>query len=273
MFNFIDNTFDLCQTSGLHLSGQVDTAGLAFAVTDDTAAVKALKYLAYPHAVLSYDDMAKELTALFEQEPLLRKSYKSGTWVFFTDKATLIPAAFADIPQLRTCLAYAVPLDELDEIHYRALPEWQAMLVFAVPNPPVNVILKYQPATRFLHQHVQLLSQFNTLPGNDRLVLHLAPLLADVELYRDNTLLLSNTYPFTAFTDIMYYLAFILKQYKLHAGSVTLHYTGALDEQSYHLLRRYYRDVKSVYSFAAGLQMGEQAAIRYHSLLTLPQCE
>jgi hypothetical protein len=273
MFNFIDTTFDPYQTNDLHLSGQVSAEGFAFAVTDELGAVKVLKRLAYPRAVLSHDDEAKELTALFEQEPLLHKTYKSGTWVFFSNKATLIPTAFADIAQLRKCLAYAAPLDELDEIHYRALPALQAMLVFAVPSPAANIILKYQPETRFLHQHVQLLSQFNALEGCDRLVLHLAPPLADVELYRDNTLLLSNTYSFTAFTDVVYYLAFILQQYKLRSDSVTLYYMGAIQEEQYHLLRRYYRDVKSVYAPASGLQVGEEAAITYHSLLTLPQCE
>jgi hypothetical protein len=273
MFNFIDTAFDLTQTSDLHLSGQVSAEGFAFAVTDDFGVVKALKRFAYLRTVLSYDDEAKELAMLFKQEPLLHKTYKSGTWVFFSNKATLIPTAFADLAQLRKCLAYAAPLDELDEIHYRTLPTLQAMLVFAVPSPAANVILRYQPATRFLHQHVQLLSQFNALEDGDRLVLHLAPALADVELYRDNTLLLSNTYSFTAFIDVVYYLAFILQQYKLRSDSVTLYYMGAVQEEQYHVLRRYYRNVKSVYAPAAGLQVSEEAAIAYHSLLTLPQCE
>ncbi|MDR0694333.1 MAG: DUF3822 family protein [Prevotellaceae bacterium] len=273
MFTFIDTTFDCSQTNGLHLSGQVDAEGFAFAVTDGAGAVKALKRLAYPHAVLSYDDEAKELAALFEQEPLLHQTYKSGTWTFFSNKATLIPAAFADTAQLRTCLAYAAPLDELDEIHYRTLPDMQAMLVFAVPSPQANVILKYQPGTRFVHPHVQLLSQFNSLDGHDRLVLHLAPSLADVELYRDNALLLSNTYAFTAFTDVVYYLAFILQQYRLRTHSVTLYYMGAVQAEQQNLLHRYFRNVKSVYTAAAGLQVGAEAAATYHSLLTLPQCE
>ncbi|MDR2359295.1 MAG: DUF3822 family protein [Prevotellaceae bacterium] len=273
MFTFIDTTFDHSQTNGLYLSGQVDAEGFAFAVTDGVGAVKVLKRLAYQHAILSYDDEAKELAAFFEQEPLLRQTYKSGTWAFFSNKATLIPAAFADTAQLRTCLAYAAPLDELDEIHYRALPDLQAMLVFAVPSPQANIILKYQPGTRFLHPHAQLLSQFNALDGHDRLVLHLAPSLANVELYCDDALLLSNTYPFTAFTDVVYYLAFILQQYKLRTHNVTLYYMGAVKEEQQNLLHRYFRNVKSVYTAAAGLQVGEEAAVAYHSLLTLPQCE
>ncbi|MDR2801817.1 MAG: DUF3822 family protein [Prevotellaceae bacterium] len=273
MFTFIDTTFDHCQTNSLHLSGQVDAEGFAFAVTDAAGGVKALKRLAYPHAALSYDDEAKELATLFEQESLLHHTYKSGTWMFFSNKATLIPAAFADIAQLRKCLAYAAPLDELDEIHYRMLPDLQAMLVFAVPSPQANIILKYQPGTRFVHSHVQLLSQFHALEGGDRLVLHLAPSIADVELYRDNALLLSNTYPFTAFTDVVYYLAFILQQYRLRTHSVTLYCMGAIQEEQHNLLHRYFRNVKNVYAPAAGLQVGEEAATTYHSLLTLPQCE
>ena len=273
MFTFVDTIFDYSQTNGLHLSGQVDAAGFAFAVTDDTGMVKALKRLAYPRAVLSYDDEAKELAALFEQEPLLHQTYKSGTWAFLSNKTTLIPAAFADTAQLRTCLGYAAPLDELDEIHYRTLPDLQATLVFAVPSPQAGVILKYQPGTRFVHPHVQLLSQFNDLEGNDRLVLHFTQSLADVELYRDNALLLSNTCPFTAFTDLVYYLVFILQQYKLRTHYVTLYYTGTLQEEQQDLLQRYFRNVKSLYAATAAMQIGMAAAVSYHSLLILPQCE
>jgi hypothetical protein len=273
MFTFIDTTFDHSQTNSLHFSGQVDAEGFAFAVTDDAGAVKVLKRLAYPRAVLSYDDEAKELTTLFEQEPLLSQTYKSGAWTFFSNKATLIPVAFTDTAQLRTCLSYAAPLDELDEIHYRTLPDLQATLAFAVPSPQANVILKYQPGARFVHLHAQLLTQFNTLGMPDRLTLHLAPSMAGVALYRDNALLLSNTYPFTAFTDVVYYLAFILQQYKLRTHNVTLYYTGAVQEEQRHLLRRYFRNIKSVYAAAAGLQVGEEVAATYHSLLTLPQCE
>ncbi|MDR3132775.1 MAG: DUF3822 family protein [Prevotellaceae bacterium] len=273
MFTFIDTAFDPFQTSGLHLSGQVDAEGFSFAVTDDSGAVKVLKRFTYLHAVLSYDDEAKELSTLFDHEPLLHKTYKSSTWVFLTNKATLIPAAFADVAQLRKCLAYTSPLEELDEIHYRALPDLQAMLAFAVPSPPAGVILKYLPGTRFVHQLAHLLSRFQALEGHDRLVLHLAPALADVVLYRDNTLLLSNTCPFTAFTDVVYYLTFILQQYKLRTHHVTLHYMGAVQEEQHNLLRRYFRNVKGVHAPAAGLQIGEEAATAYHSLLTLPQCE
>jgi hypothetical protein len=273
MVHFVDASFFSDQTSAFHLSGQVDAEGLAFAVTEDTGALKVLKRLACPHAVLSYDDWAKELTALFEQEPLLHAMYKSSVWTFLSNKATFIPSAFSDIPQLRKCLAYATPLDELDEVHYRALPDLQAILAFAVPSPPANVILKYQPGTRFLHLHAHLLSHFNTLQGNDRILLHVAPSMAYVELYRNNTLLLSNTCPFVAFTDVVYYLAFILQAYKLRSGSVALYYTGAVEEEQLQLLRRYYKNITSLYSSAAGLQVGEQAAVMYHPLLTLPQCE
>jgi hypothetical protein len=273
MMNFRDTSFDPHQTDMLFLSGQVDLAGFSFAVTDSLSSPKALRKRTYKKAILSADDWAKELETLFEEEPLLQKNYASSTWSFLSNKATLLPEAFVQPEQLRTCLAYAVELDELDEVHYYALPKEQAFSVFAMPSPPVNVILKYQRKARFLHQQAQLISQARRLTGYDRALLHLSASLADVTLYKNGKLVLCNTYPIHAFTDALYHLLFAVKQHQLRPTNVFLYYMGPVGEADHQLLTRYFKHVKEVYNQPASQLIGQPEATAYHSLLTLAQCE
>jgi len=266
-----DKYFDIRQTGNCFLSGQVDLAGFSFAVTDTTGACKALKKLAYRRAVLNYDDWAQELDTLFHDEPLLQSSFKSSAWMLLSNKATLIPNNFVQPGQLRTALEYAVELDELDEIHYRLLPNCDAVSVFAVPSPPAGIISKYQTQTRFLHQQVQLITLANKLAGANRIVLQVTPTLADIVLFADNKLVLSNSYLINTFTDVLYHLLLVTKQLHLLFSQVQLYYTGDIDSKDIQLLHRYYRHVQPLHAEAA--QIDENTATTFHALLTLSQCE
>ncbi len=263
--------FDARQTPDYFLSGQVDLSGVIFAITDRHGACKVLKNLAYLHAIHTYDDWAQELDKLFHQESLLQRTFKSSTWTFLSNKATLIPPDFVQPGQLRTGLEYAVELDELDEIHYRMLPAYQAALVFAVPSPPANVISKYQAHTNFLHQQVQLLSLACALDSANRIVLHVTPSLANMVVFADNKLLLSNSYKVATFTDVMYNLLFVINTLNLQHKPLTLYCTGNIDGKEYQKLRHYFRQILPLCN--ATSQLDEATAATFYTLLTLPQCE
>jgi hypothetical protein len=266
-FTFQRSTENCC------LSGQIDLTGFSYAVTDEQGNCLLIKTVSYPKAVLSHDDWTQAVNAVFLQEPLLSQQYKSTKWVFCSNKATLIPAGCANENHLRTCLEYAAPFDELDEIHYRPLPAHEAVCVFALPNPAVNVILKYQRDAQFFHPQILLLSMAETLDGATKAVLHITPELADVALFAGGRLMLSNTYPVQAFTDVLYNLLAAIKLHSLPLDDFTLYYMGQFTEADENLLRRYFRNTGCLFGNDRFLLMGRENATMYHLLLTLAQCE
>ena len=270
---FNNTYFDAHQTNNYFLSGQVDLTGFSFAITNIDGVCQVLETFTFGRAIVSHNDWAQELDTIFRKEPLLKKKYKLSSWVFLSDKSTLIPELFFAEDQLKTCLNYTSQLNDLDEVHHWKIYEQKAMCVFAVPSTPANIISKYQPNARFLHQQIPLFEQMKNLKGANRALLNVSSSFADVLIFADNKLVLTNTYPVSAFTDVLYNLTFALKTHNLLDCNLTLYCTGILETADENLLRSYYKDVKKLFNKTIRLHIGEKNATAYYSLLTLAQCE
>jgi len=270
---FNNTYFDTHQTDNYFLSGQVDLTGFSFAITNIDGVCQVLKAFVFPRACLSYNDWAKELDAVFGKEPLLKKKYKSSSWIFVSDKSTLIPKTFFDAGQLQSTLQYASQLNDLDEIHHWEIYQHKAICVFAVPSTPANIVSKYQPNARFLHQQIPLFSQMENLKGVTKVLLNLTSSFADIMVYAGNKMVLSNTYAVTAFTDVLYNLTLVLKTLNLSESDTTIYCTGMLETADENLLHNYYKNVKKLFAPTLRLHIGEKNAMTYYSLLTLAKCE
>ena len=260
------------QTDAHCLTAQVDEAGISYAVIDGQGICRLLQRHAFPPAT-SYNDWAEALATTFRDDEWLTKTYRASRWSFLSNKATLIPERLFDAEQLHTCLRYAAPLDELDEIHYRRLPAHEAVCLFAIPNPPANEILRRQPDAQFIHPQEQLLSLLATQDDDNRIALCVTPTLVGMAAFVENKWALSNMYPVRAFTDALYNLLMALKALRLTQDNFTLFYTGQLGEADEELLRRYFPRLRPLYDSDAGVRMGRAHAVGHHLLLTLAQCE
>jgi hypothetical protein len=270
---FSDTDFTVIPTDDYFLSGQMDTAGLSYAVTDDRGHCRLLKTFSYPRAALSYDEWAKELGELFAGEPTLSQSFAASRWSILSNKATLLPDSLVDPEHLRFSLAYAAPLDDLDEIHYHSLPCQELACVFAVPSPPANVITRYLPNTQFFHPQIQLFELAEMLDHPIHALLYVMPKLMSVTFFSKNRLLQSNTYFVDTIHDVLYHLLAITKWYGLAQDAFTLYYMGQVSDDDANLLGRYIKYTECLYDANADRLLGRRQAALYHPLLALGQCE
>ncbi|MDR0729225.1 MAG: DUF3822 family protein [Prevotellaceae bacterium] len=265
------NLNTLRQTDTYCLTAQVDATGLSYAVLDEQGICRLVQ--THPFSLMtSYNDLAQKLNTVFREDEWLTKTYRASRWSFPSNKAMLIPESLFDAEKLCACLRYAVPLDELDEIHYQHLPAYEAVFVFAAPSPPVNEILKCQPEAQFIHPQKQLLSLLAAQEGDNRIALHMSRELVGIAIFVENKLALSNTCPVIAFTDALYNLLMALRAFHLTQDSFTLYYTGQVDDADEELLRRYFPNLRCLYNNHNYIQMGRSRAIMYH-LLTESLCE
>jgi hypothetical protein len=225
----------------------------------------------YSKPVLSYDDLAGELQAIFEKELLLQKKYAAVRCLFLTNKSMLMPYKLLDKEHLRICLERVVDLDELDEIHFKRTAIPDVMAIYAVPSSLAGVVTHYYPDTVFMHQSHPLLSCLATNVEQQRASLYIENELAFIVLFSNHQLVLCNTFPAKNFVDALYYLAFAAKEWKMDPVSLSLYFTGVIDEEHKELLKKYYPLVQFV-SANVPLLVGKVAAIRYQPLLMLHKC-
>ncbi|MDR1681335.1 MAG: DUF3822 family protein [Prevotellaceae bacterium] len=263
------------QTDAYCLAAQVDASGLSYAVIDGEGVCRLLQTHPFSPAA-SYNDWAQTLDTTFREDEWLTKTYAASRWLFPSNKAMLVPESLFDAEKSYACLRYAVPLDELDEIHYRPLPACEAMLVFAAPNPPVNEILKRYPNAQLIHPQESLLSLLAAQDGDNRVALGITRELAGIAVFVGNKLVLSNTCPIRTFTDALYNLLLALNAFHLTQDNFTLYYTGDIGEDGEELLRRYFPRLRELCDSHHHIQLGRPRALIYHLLLTLfthPSCE
>lgn len=272
MLNFVDKSSFVTQADTCYLSIQANLNGFSFCVTTSAAKCIALVQYEYSKPVLSYDDLAGELQAIFEKELLLQKTYAATYCMFLTNKSILMPHDLLDREQLRSCLARVVELDELDEIHFRKTVIPEAVAIFAVPSPLAGVITHYHPDTVFMHQSLPLLSYLSTCVERQRASLYIEGKLATIVLFNNNQLVLSNTFPVESINDALYYLTFAAKEWDIDIAFLSLYFTGAIEEENKEVLKKYFPMVNFV-SGDVSMLVGKMAAVRYQPLLMLHKCE
>lgn len=258
-------------TGDTTLSIQADLNGFSFCVFDNNE--KCLKFKHYAYTTVDYNDLDNEVHNLFRQEELLRLPYKKCYCLFISNKSTLIPAQLFDVQHLRTYLDFVAPLDELDEIHFRQLPVPEAIDVFAVPSPVAAIVHTYQPNTLFLHQSIPLIRLLQAMQLQNGVVLHLSSDIASIALYAEGRLTLSNTFNVHTSADSLYYLSYVLQQWRLSPDNTPIFLSGKFSETDVKLFDKYYPKVTQLNSKAIAFAFGQAAGKDYHLLQQLPLCE
>jgi hypothetical protein len=272
MPKFVSHSFTSAQSEQCNLSIQADLNGFYFYI-NDPATGRCYAYNKYTYAADDYNALDNEIHNLFKQEPLLTQGYKSCFCMFMSNKSILIPSSLFHPDHLRTYLEFVVPFDELDEIHYKTLPAFDAVNVFTIPGPLANIIHAHQTRVVFFNQYIPLIHLLGEQQPHNAILLYLTPTQASFAVYAEGRFVLSNAFSVETFTDAFYYLGYILKQWKLYPASTTVYLSGTVSEDDISLLRRYYPDIRSLYpNDIAGIS-GRGAGMEFQLLPLLSLCE
>jgi hypothetical protein len=193
--------------------------------------------------------------------------------MFMSNKSILIPSSLFHPDHLRTYLEFVVPFDELDEIHYKALPAFGAVNVFTIPGPLANIIHSYQSRVVFFNQDIPLIHLLGEQKPHNAILLYLTPTQASFVVYAEGRFVLSNTFSAETFTDALYYLGYILKQWKLHPASTAVYFSGTVSDDDITLLQRYYPNTKSLYDNTIAGISGRSTGMELRLLPLLGLCE
>jgi hypothetical protein len=272
MSKFVSKFFTPGQSEQCHLSIQADLNGFYFYISNpDTG--KCYAFDKYTYSAVDYNALDHEIHKLFQQEPLLTRRYKNCFCLFVSNKSILIPSTLFQPEHLRAYLEFVVPFDELDEIHYKPLPAFDAVSVFTIPGPLANILHSRQTRVAFFNQHIPLIHLLGQQQPHNAILLHLSATQASFAVYAEGRFVLSNTFPIATFTDALYYSGYILKQWKLQPESTTVYVSGAVSKDDTTLLLRYYPNVKNLYHKEISNIAGPDAGMEFQLLPLLSVCE
>jgi hypothetical protein len=272
MPKFVSKFFTPAQSEQCHLSIQADLNGFYFYISNPTTG-KCFAFDKYTYAATDYNALDHEIHNLFQQEPLLTRRYKNCFCLFVSNKSILIPSSLFHPDHLRTYLEFVVPFDELDEIHYKPLPALDAVNVFTIPGPLANILHSHQTRVTFFNQYIPLIHLLGKQQPHNAVLLYLSLAQASFAVYAEGRFVLSNTFSITTFTDAIYYLGYILKQWKLQPASTTVYVSGGVSKDDVTLLHRYYPNIKNLYHKEIASISGTETGMELQLLPLLGLCE
>lgn len=111
------------------------------------------------------------------------------------------------------------------------LTEWQLFNIYAIPRELHEQLTRKFPAANFCHQASAALKNSHAAPGG-YLQVDFRPNEFSLLAIKNNKLLLSRSFEYSAPEDVIYYLLKTCQQFSLSQNEVQLELSGLIDQQS-----------------------------------------
>lgn len=232
-FSFVDETIDLNRAHSYRLSIQFSLNGFSFSILDLVRG----KYVALKHTSLeqeyTYDQKGKKIQEVFYSDPCLQVGYKKTTVLVVSPKSVLIPSSYFKQKDLIQYFKFNYDLQELEEIHFNYIQDIEAYNIFSLPNPVSNVITEKFINAQFYHQGLPLINYYinNSRSDHTCSALSINEDFIDIAVLYGSRLHLYNSYYWSAYEDIIYYLLYVYKQLNLDVSENELHVNGDLENK------------------------------------------
>ncbi|MFA5325690.1 MAG: DUF3822 family protein [Bacteroidales bacterium] len=153
-------------------------------------------------------------------------------------KYTLIPTSLFKEEQQYKLLSELVQLDENDTVKHIALPDYEAVLVYAVSSSFGYIPVVYDLLTTLnkIHEHNKILVSFRD--GYVHIV-----------MAEGNKLLLCNSFPASDITTAEYFIFYAIKEFQINPEMTTIYFFEEIVDEIRDELFKYFQGVESISVF------------------------
>ena len=227
------------------LSILVGVDSLCYSISDKYQQFLALRKYAYPAPPASFRDLAGPVSAIIQDDGILRRPFARVRLGFFHPYAALVPNRLFQETEKRAYLEKLVSLERGDQLFSDELPFADAMAVYPLGQELVNELRSQFPESTFCHSASSLsraLCSLHMESGAQRLFFNLRDGIIQVFAFDKDDLLLLNAFPFLESADLVYFLMLVLQQLSWKPEHTPLFGAGIMVEDSaiYKNLLRYF---------------------------------
>ncbi|MCK5822249.1 MAG: DUF3822 family protein [Bacteroidales bacterium] len=278
----LDNSFDINITSSYHLSLQLHSGGLTFAILNTVH----MKFLAFKNIVfeekLDGDALFQKLNVLLSTEGYLKRNYKLCRVFYTYPKASLIPAPLFDKAESALYSEFMGQSENgLIQLE-KYIKEIDAYLVYSIPENIHNLAMNSLDSPIFFHQAIPMIENAmiatRNTQGNNRVYAHIHPNFMDIIVIQDRKLLLYNSFPYKTEKDLVFYILYLFDLFQLPSQHTILELAGFIDERTefFLMLKKYIKDIvfqEFNRSFNYSYKFNELPQHHFSNLINLFRCE
>lgn len=232
------------------LSILIGMDSLCYSIADKHQNLLVVRKYPFP-ASMSLQDWKGQVQEIILSDALLRRPFASITVGWVHSPSTLVPNRLYNDNERRVYLENLTSVGEKDEVLIDELPLSDAMVVFSVQRPLIELVRQYFPSGRYCHLMTSLATAYGKLVKDKlghSLFVNVRQGALQLFLFDDQDLHFYNSFPFLSSRDFIYYLLLAFDQFDLKPESVPVVYSGQLMEDSeiYRLMTRYIRHLRPV---------------------------
>jgi hypothetical protein len=269
--DYVDKSYCLTENKNYRLSIQVSLNGFSLCIYDvDKQKHVVLKHCAYSENVADLNIWGKEINRIADSVADNIAVIKTPVKCLFTSrKNVLIPKDIFSVNNIKSHLSFFFQLDELDEIHYRYIPEIEGYCCFTLPSPVVSKIISRFGKTDFYNQTYQIIRRVNDCKTGMNVVF--CDNFMDVSIFQDSKLILNNSFEIFDIKDVIYFISAIFA--KFDVKDIPVYLSGNISNSEVKKLKKFFPSIVQEQNKKITLLLGSEVSTKCYNLLSLQKCE
>lgn len=231
------------------LSIQIDLSGFSFIIKDSGSTDEKIIYRVkenFPAEIHNIHDAEPIIKKIVKKESLLNKKYSSVSVYFDTEKYTLIPTSLYVPGEELSLLNKLFETDDLDEVHALELPEFDATMIYIIPNSITAPLYNLHEDIKFYPISLPLLLNNSRSIGssNNRISVYYKRDIIHIVATSGRQLKLAGAYPAEEFFSGAYFIFNTGKEVMFNPEHTSIYLYEHDLSKDVNLLSRYYKTVK-----------------------------
>jgi hypothetical protein len=278
-----DMGFDLNPPSSYQMLVSLGKASMELAVFDPSKK----KFVAFLQHIIhntlnSTDKQAyfEQVNRIFEEEQLLKLSYKNTAVIWRSQCSTMVPLPLFDIKERRAYLQFNQMLDATDVDISDNIRSADAINIFAVPAELYTAVGSLHPR---IHHHssvlvesLLMLNRHNINPMQVFVNVHMG--FFDMVVIHERKLHFYNSFSYSSAEDFIYFVLFTLEQLKLLPDQILVTLSGEIAKHSaiYDIMYKYIRNIAfagPIGQVTESYILQDMEAYQYQTLFNTVLCE
>lgn len=234
-------------TEQLRLSIQIDLSGFSF-IIKSLKGVETLYHAreSFPANIYKVEDIEPYIKKIVKKEPLLNRNYNNVLIYFDTEKYTLIPTLLYKPGEELSLLNKLFETGDMDEIHTVAIPDFEATMLYAIPNSITAPLHHLSCEIKFYPVSFPLLLNNSRSVGssNNRISVYYKKDLIHIVATSGRELKLAGAYPAKDFITGAYFIFNSGKEAMFNPEHTSVYLYGHNAAKDIQLLNKYYKRIK-----------------------------
>ncbi len=144
-----------------------------------------------------------------QTEALLRAPYKGTVQILVSSPTTFVPLAEFQEEDAKAIYDFCIPPTEKRRVFYDIVPSANCVVLFSLKETIFKTLNTTFPQSNFISSVTPLLRHFSqkgiSRPGQTRIFVYAHNQSMDLSIFEDTRLIMANSYPMSAPTDVAYF--------------------------------------------------------------------